>query len=111
MASVELGTCGPLRALSLLASIAQRSVPGVRRRRSGLDWPLQQRRQQGQPEEGIEHPSARVTNGTARTSQATVAMRQQLDSERCLVCCKFFFFKDTAATEIYTLSLHDALPI
>src|SRR5436309_4182706 len=32
------------------------------------------------------------------------------------VCCKqccliFFFFNDTATTEIYTLSLHDALPI
>ena len=25
--------------------------------------------------------------------------------------CKFFFFKDTATTEMYTLSLHDALPI
>src|SRR5256885_15918872 len=24
---------------------------------------------------------------------------------------KFFFFNDTATTEIYTLSLHDALPI
>src|SRR2546430_12481832 len=38
-----------------------------------------------------------------------------------LICCKyrdgqfvfssFFFFNDTATTEIYTLSLHDALPI
>src|SRR2546430_15291987 len=28
---------------------------------------------------------------------------------RC--CCFFFFFNDTATTEIYTLSLHDALPI
>src|SRR3712207_8285787 len=35
-----------------------------------------------------------------------------------LVCCRlillflsFFFFNDTATTEIYTLSLHDALPI
>src|SRR5256885_12719117 len=30
------------------------------------------------------------------------------------VCCNlffFFFFNDTATTEIYTLSLHDALPI
>src|SRR5476651_2882243 len=27
----------------------------------------------------------------------------------CVVC--FFFFNDTATTEIYTLSLHDALPI
>src|SRR3712207_8304155 len=25
--------------------------------------------------------------------------------------CGFFFFNDTATTEIYTLSLHDALPI
>src|SRR5476649_753636 len=28
-----------------------------------------------------------------------------------LVCYIFFFFNDTATTEIYTLSLHDALPI
>src|SRR2546426_12403584 len=32
-----------------------------------------------------------------------------------VVCCPFsfffFFFNDTATTEIYTLSLHDALPI
>ena len=26
-------------------------------------------------------------------------------------CPLFFFFNDTATTEIYTLSLHDALPI
>src|SRR3712207_9515205 len=26
-------------------------------------------------------------------------------------CGPFFFFNDTATTEIYTLSLHDALPI
>src|SRR2546422_11425447 len=31
---------------------------------------------------------------------------------RCIIpCCLFFFFNDTATTEIYTLSLHDALPI
>src|SRR5437588_12103905 len=29
---------------------------------------------------------------------------------RCF-CSSFFFFNDTATTEIYTLSLHDALPI
>ena len=28
-----------------------------------------------------------------------------------VVFCSFFFFNDTATTEIYTLSLHDALPI
>src|SRR5258708_35718638 len=29
----------------------------------------------------------------------------------CLSLLLFFFFNDTATTEIYTLSLHDALPI
>src|SRR5260370_23029535 len=28
-----------------------------------------------------------------------------------MACSCFFFFNDTATTEIYTLSLHDALPI
>src|SRR5258708_34613281 len=30
------------------------------------------------------------------------------DHPKCVI---FFFFNDTATTEIYTLSLHDALPI
>src|ERR1043165_10274745 len=30
---------------------------------------------------------------------------------RAVVFFSFFFFNDTATTEIYTLSLHDALPI
>src|SRR2546426_12376768 len=30
---------------------------------------------------------------------------------RIFACFFFFFFNDTATTEIYTLSLHDALPI
>src|SRR6266700_4391698 len=30
---------------------------------------------------------------------------------RCSCSVLFFFFNDTATTEIYTLSLHDALPI
>src|SRR5687767_15209651 len=29
----------------------------------------------------------------------------------CIYLLSFFFFNDTATTEIYTLSLHDALPI
>src|SRR6476646_11649377 len=33
-----------------------------------------------------------------------------LGTASCLRSC-FFFFNDTATTEIYTLSLHDALPI
>src|SRR3712207_9199506 len=38
-------------------------------------------------------------------------MRRMLIRGRLLVCTMFFFFNDTATTEIYTLSLHDALPI
>src|SRR5438445_13861520 len=34
-----------------------------------------------------------------------------LRSLQFLACLSFFFFNDTATTEIYTLSLHDALPI
>src|SRR5947207_7370512 len=30
---------------------------------------------------------------------------------RCVIPSTFFFFNHTATTEIYTLSLHDALPI
>src|SRR5256885_14603086 len=42
--------------------------------------------------------------------------RQPQTSYNYLVCANadhrgFFFFNDTATTEIYTLSLHDALPI
>src|SRR5438105_13166159 len=45
---------------------------------------------------------------------------RQCRLESCLLCLPerillllffFFFFNDTATTEIYTLSLHDALPI
>src|SRR2546430_17001171 len=34
-----------------------------------------------------------------------------LESLPCCTAFKVFFFNDTATTEIYTLSLHDALPI
>src|SRR2546430_17029717 len=34
-----------------------------------------------------------------------------VSSLRLLLLFFFFFFNDTATTEIYTLSLHDALPI
>src|SRR3712207_7744165 len=39
-------------------------------------------------------------------------MREREYRDRCTTrMSKIFFFKDTATTEIYTLSLHDALPI
>src|SRR3954463_16837626 len=38
-------------------------------------------------------------------------MLSRLCSYSPIHACFFFFFNDTATTEIYTLSLHDALPI
>src|SRR2546422_8001657 len=35
----------------------------------------------------------------------------QLSCDSCMLVITVFFFNDTATTEIYTLSLHDALPI
>src|ERR1039457_5844072 len=66
---------------------------------------------------------------TTRSTNATSARQQHApDSHHLFVDCEplmsartefilslflffFFFFNDTATTEIYTLSLHDALPI
>src|SRR3954449_6515342 len=63
-----------------------------------------------------ERPEAR-RNRQARPTRSPAAVRpggvhdpRRLgDLEDPCVC--FFFFNDTATTEIYTLSLHDALPI
>src|SRR5271167_5239018 len=43
----------------------------------------------------------------------TISVSFFVHSYCCLFFCVFFFFffNDTATTEIYTLSLHDALPI
>src|SRR6266576_402990 len=62
----------------------------------------------------------RSTGGWPRRRSATRSEEHtsELQSRRELVCrlllekkTSFFFFNDTATTEIYTLSLHDALPI
>src|SRR5580693_4995773 len=58
---------------------------------------------------------AHVVPGSRRQRRAAMGSRLQ----RCAArgsrrqCCaaRVFFFNDTATTEIYTLSLHDALPI
>src|SRR6266581_1126504 len=40
-----------------------------------------------------------------------VSLTLQVRRRSKLILAVFFFFNDTATTEIYTLSLHDALPI
>src|ERR1041385_9427667 len=46
-----------------------------------------------------------------KDSLGAVAVRRPLPVVVALLCALSFFFNDTATTEIYTLSLHDALPI
>src|SRR5260221_11457310 len=46
-----------------------------------------------------------------RSSPLTLHFRISFSFYRLLWSSTFFFFNDTATTEIYTLSLHDALPI
>src|SRR5256885_2532683 len=45
------------------------------------------------------------------TAPADARRRQDLSRAAHRSLCSLFFFNDTATTEIYTLSLHDALPI
>src|SRR5205085_9786620 len=54
----------------------------------------------------IRHVTPRLTQRTSRP-----ASPQQLISVAAYLPLKLFFFNDTPPTEIYTLSLHDALPI
>src|SRR5207249_11470065 len=48
-----------------------------------------------------------IYHGTERASFHAVISHMQ----RVFLLCHFFFFNVTAPTEVYTLSLHDALPI
>src|SRR3990167_6766892 len=48
---------------------------------------------------------------TTRSEKHTSELQYQSNIVYRLLLQKQFFFNDTATTEIYTLSLHDALPI
>src|ERR1017187_9651490 len=53
----------------------------------------------------------RSTPSVQRPAGVPTSLPAPAFSVLCFSCCFFFFFNDTATTEIYTLSLHDALPI
>src|ERR1039457_2291827 len=57
----------------------------------------------------VQVPATLRGGGTA-TRAAELVLQVVHDVGRT-ACRSFFFFNDTAPTEIYTLSLHDALPI
>src|SRR5215207_5638403 len=57
-----------------------------------------------------EHPEPRRLAGSAGPREHA-EFRWDTDPQVGLACLAFCFVNDTATTEIYTLSLHDALPI
>src|SRR6266511_790536 len=53
----------------------------------------------------VDRKSTRLNSSHVKISYAVFCLKK-----KNIILC-FFFFNDTATTEIYTLSLHDALPI
>src|SRR5574340_355598 len=54
---------------------------------------------------GVDRKSTRLNSSHQKISYAVFCLKKKKINNF------FFFFNDTATTEIYTLSLHDALPI
>src|SRR6266496_4750470 len=54
-------------------------------------------------------PQAHQIGGANRAFRQVISSPKTIHNQLALTV--FFFFNDTATTEIYTLSLHDALPI
>src|SRR3712207_3149869 len=55
----------------------------------------------------LDRKSTRLNSSHANISYAVFCLKKK----KIFLVCRPFFFNDTATTEIYTLSLHDALPI
>src|SRR4030042_1720668 len=56
-------------------------------------------------------PTSVCVRSHLRTAARVCLVLSDTHRHADLLFCVFFFFNDTATTEIYTLSLHDALPI
>src|SRR3989337_2481294 len=76
--------------------------------------PLKKKKKNSKP---VNHRSLPVSQRRWTRSQALVQLLVCAPGQLCSTrpvaphSSFFFFFNDTATTEIYTLSLHDALPI
>src|SRR6266571_2178348 len=68
-------------------------------------------------DQDTDHYSASANKSDTRVPRESAGPRRRLRSRACFagsraaVPSEFFFFNDEPTTEIYTLSLHDALPI
>ena len=52
-----------------------------------------------------------LMGAVTRSEEHTSELQSHVSISYAVFCLKKIFFNDTATTEIYTLSLHDALPI
>src|SRR5258708_2470130 len=87
------------QARSNLRSLSARPQHEVQRKQSSLNFVLRPRTQ--------DRKSTRLNSSHQIISYAVFCLKKKKVATLSL----FFFFNDTATTEIYTLSLHDALPI
>src|SRR2546430_2231165 len=84
------------------SSISQRSrLWTVRNRPTRATWPTFP----------IDRKSTRLNSSHSQISYAVFCLKKKKSNISHNFILLFFFFNDTATTEIYTLSLHDALPI
>src|SRR5574337_811998 len=75
--------------------------------RSQEGWPQLVQDQAG--DEGLQVEARSEEHTSELQSPLNLVCRLLLEKKKIIFF--FFFFNDTATTEIYTLSLHDALPI
>src|SRR3712207_6115056 len=100
----------------LPAGVARAQGQPTRRARQGRSLGADAARRGQQPSHLAPRPdrkSTRLNSSHANISYAVFCLKKKKEdiSSCVLVFRVVFFFNDTATTEIYTLSLHDALPI
>src|SRR6266536_1824267 len=77
--------------------------------RSAAHTPIEAARELGWG--GPRAPGRSEEHTSELQSRVDLVCRLLLEKKKLILFLFFFFFNDTATTEIYTLSLHDALPI
>src|SRR2546430_1797890 len=95
---------------------AQRPLDGgetgaVRRTAGVREAAATERHRERNGDAGQDRKSTRLNSSHSQISYAVFCLKKKHNLPDRIRFSFFFFFNDTATTEIYTLSLHDALPI